>query len=55
LFYKLTLGHDSHCVKVNYNGEDFLPTENGSETADELVLFETPQFLPCFLIKLKRL
>jgi hypothetical protein len=62
-------GYDSHFARVNYkydfNGvlQDFYPDLNENELADEsiiflfnsiVVLFNTAQFLPCFLLTLKR-
>jgi len=49
----------AHFVRVafkkQYGAENFFPiNDNQKETADEIVLFDSAQFLPCFLMTLKR-
>jgi hypothetical protein len=57
-------GFDSHMVRVkkirkqteNVDMIDFFPIKDkGDEQADEIVVFDTRQFLPCFEISLKRI
>jgi hypothetical protein len=52
-------GFDSHMIRVKKQEirkvEDFFPTINkDDEDADEIVVFDSRQFLPCFEITLKR-